>query len=265
MAPSLIESKFGTQKTQTPVSEGIGYRYEMKYVITESRAEAITQFIKPYTTLDHYSRLRTDGAYPITSLYLDSENLQLCRESLCGHKNRFKLRIRSYNNDPDYPKFVEIKRRINTVIIKSRTPLIQRDINTLLSGSPLPTQDSETAQEAVNQFILYMHSINAKPVIAIRYKRQAYENNAVNRVRITIDRNLQHNTEMPFNLSLDGGSWQSCHLNGVILEIKFTGRYTAWLDAMIKQFNLQAKSVSKYVRSLSNASALKFYAPKLTT
>jgi len=243
----------------------LGYRYEMKYIISESKAAAIVQFIKPYVTLDRYSRLRPDGAYPITSLYLDSRDLQLCRESLCGHKNRFKLRIRSYNNDPDYPKFVEIKRRINTVIAKSRAPLIERDINTLLSGRPLPPQGSETAEKTIDQFNLYMKSIGAKPLICIRYKRHAYENNTINRVRITFDRDLQYNTETPFNLSLNGDSWQPCHLNGVILEIKFTGRYPAWLTVMIEQFNLQTESVSKYVRSLTNASALKFYAPKLVT
>ena len=95
-------------------------RYEMKYHITETQAAAITEFKKPFVALDRYCKLQPSRDYPIVSMYLDSGDLRLCRESLTGHKNRFKLRIRSYTDEPEYPRFFEIKRRMNTIIIKSR-------------------------------------------------------------------------------------------------------------------------------------------------
>ena len=72
--------------------------------------------------------------YPIVSLYIDSPELQLCRESLTGQKNRFKLRVRSYTDEPEYPQFFEIKRRINQVIMKSRARVTDADVPNLLGG-----------------------------------------------------------------------------------------------------------------------------------
>ena len=147
------------------VDRTLGCRYEMKYVISEAKAEAVSRFIKPYLDLDHYSKLRPNGDYPIVSMYLDSANFRLCRESLEGHKNRFKLRVRSYTDALDYPRFFEIKRRLNTIIIKSRARVMYDDVKKLLSGSPLPPRAYKTNEESLAQFQLYMHSIMAKPAI----------------------------------------------------------------------------------------------------
>jgi hypothetical protein len=116
-------------------------RYELKYRISESKAAAIAQFIRPYVRLDHYCKLQPKGSYPVASLYLDSKGLQLCRESMEGRKNRFKLRIRSYTDQSNYPCFFEIKRRANAIIIKDRARVMPHNVETLLSGLSLPAQN----------------------------------------------------------------------------------------------------------------------------
>lgn len=98
-------------------------RFELKYFISESQAAVIKKLIKPYTQPDPYCLNQPGGAYPLASLYLDSPDLRLCRESLEGHKNRFKLRIRRYSDDLSSPSFFEIKRRVDRVIIKSRVKI----------------------------------------------------------------------------------------------------------------------------------------------
>ena len=240
-------------------------RYEMKYVINESKAAAIAQFIKPYLPLDRYSKLQPHGCYPIVSLYLDSNDLQLCKESLRGFLKRFKLRIRSYNDDPNYPRFFEIKRRANTVIIKSRARVRTQDVATLLSGQYLPPlQDYKTDVDTIKQFQLYMKSIDAKPKVLIRYLRRAYEGNMDNRVRVTFDRQLAYKVSSDPEVLLNGqGGWQHhpITLNSVILEVKFTGRYPAWLGRMAKYFDLHQRSMSKYANSLVRACESRFYAP----
>ncbi|MFZ2145896.1 MAG: polyphosphate polymerase domain-containing protein [Sedimentisphaerales bacterium] len=240
-------------------------RHELKYHISMSKAEAIAQFIKPYLQLDKYCKLHQSGDYPIVSLYLDSDDLQLCRESLGGHKNRFKLRIRSYTDEPDYPRFLEIKRRINTIIIKSRARIMHHDVPTLLAGSPLPPQNYTADAETINQFQLYMNNIRARPAVLVRYTRQAYEGGSENRVRVTFDRELAyHVTSLP-EVRLAGGAWQRnlYTLGGVILEVKFTGHYPVWLSRMAKCFNLQQQSISKYASSIKESCLLKFCAPQL--
>ncbi len=240
-------------------------RHELKYHISESKAEAVAQFIKPYIQLDRYCKLHRSGDYPIVSLYLDSGDLQLCRESLGGHKNRFKLRIRSYTDEPDYPRFLEIKRRINTIIMKSRARVMDRDVPTLLAGLPLPPQNYTADTETINQFQFYMNNIRARPAVLVRYTRQAYEGGLENRVRVTFDRELAyHVTSLP-EVRLAGGAWQrnSFTLGGVILEVKFTAHYPVWLSRMVKYFNLRQQSISKYASSIKESCLLKFCAPRL--
>ncbi len=233
----------------------ISCRYELKYRIYESKAEAVRQFIKPYVQLDRYCKLHRGGTYPIVSLYLDSDDLHLCRESLTGQKNRFKLRIRSYTDETDYPRFFEIKRRINNVIVKNRARVMDHDVATLLAGLSLPLQDYDytTDRETLRQFQLYVNNINAKPVILIRYRRQAYEGDSENRVRITFDRHLAYNITNTPKVKLNSGGWHHRLFDGVILEIKFTNLYPAWLTRMVKYFDLRQQSMSKYTTSVKEA------------
>lgn len=242
------------------------WRHELKYRITESKATAVAQYVKPYLPLDRYSKLQGGGSYPIVSLYLDSEDLQLCRESLTGHKNRFKLRIRGYTDEPDYPCFFEIKRRMNTIILKSRTRVMHHDIPTLLSGLSLPPQTYNPGDvDALRQFQLYMSSIGAGPVIRVRYMRQAYEEDSENRLRITFDRELCYQVDRSPRVVLNDSGWQQhrATIGSVILEIKFTNRFPAWISRMVEVLDLRPQSMSKYASSIKQACALGFCAPAL--
>ena len=240
----------------------LGCRYELKYHISESKAEAIERFVKPYLHLDHYCKLQPTGSYPIVSLYLDSVDLRLCRQTLEGNKNRFKLRIRSYSDEPGYSRFLEIKRRMNAIIIKSRVRVMDKDIPTLLSGLSSPPQDYITDERTLKQFQLYMKSISARPVMRVRYMRRAYEGDLENRVRVTFDRQLAYNVGVEPNVMFGGRGWQHHSFNGVILEIKFTARYPVWLSRMAKYFSLQQQSISKYVTSVKQSCLVGYCAPR---
>lgn len=240
-------------------------RYELKYLISEAKGAAIDRYIRSFLEYDRYSKLQRGGMYPIVSLYVDSPDMQLCKETLTGLKNRFKLRIRSYTDEPEYPRFFEIKRRINRVILKSRARVTDQDVPLLLAGRLLPPQGYSTDEAALNQFQLYMAMINAGPKVLIRYTRQAFENTDENRVRVTFDRDLCYKiTEEP-KVRLSGSGWQRNSLTngGVVLEIKFTGTYPAWLARMAALFDLHARSVSKFATSIEQACALGFCAPTI--
>jgi len=233
-------------------------RFEMKYQISEAKAAAVENFIQPYLHFDRYCKLQPSASYPIVSLYLDSHDLRLCRESMTGDKNRFKLRIRGYNDDPAYPKFFEIKRRINFVIVKDRQRVNQRDVAHLLGGGTLPEQYYSTEQEPLKQFLFYLQCIRARPVIHVRYIRRAYEDDSENRVRVTFDRKLSFRICEKPEVTLGGPGWQQYPINDVILEIKFTSRYPAWLTRMTRCFELQKQSFSKYANCVKGASSMKF-------
>lgn len=248
---------------QKPVDNTLFSRYELKYRITESKAAAISKFIKPYLHLDRYSQLRPDGHYPIVSLYLDSHDFRLCRETLTGKKNRFKLRVRSYSDDLDYPRFVEIKRRVNNVIIKSRARIKDTELADLFSGASLGPRRYKKDEQMVKQFQFYVRAINAGPVVKVRYLRKAHEGDSENRVRVTFDRKLCYNISSLPEVSLNGLGWHSSYAGFVILEIKFTSRFPAWLSRMVKCFNLPQQSMSKYASSIEQAAANRLRAPHL--
>ena len=238
-------------------------RYECKYQISEAKAAAVEKFIQPYLHLDRYCKLQPTGSYPIVSLYLDSPNLQLCKESLTGQKNRFKLRIRGYNDDPAYPKFFEIKRRLNTAIIKDRQRVKHSDVERLLSGGPLPEQYYSTEQEPLKQFLFYTRIINAGPLVLVRYIRRAYEDDSENRVRVTFDRKLSFKMCDQPRVTLNSPGWQRYPISDVILEIKFTSRFPAWLTHLVRCLELQQQSFSKYANSVCGAAATKVSAPRV--
>jgi hypothetical protein len=259
-------SRSAAKRSEKPVDlvdRTLKCRFEMKYHITESQAQAMAQFVKSHVPVDRYCKLQRGGDYPIVSLYLDSDDLRLFKESMYGLKNRFKLRIRSYTDEREYPCFFEIKRRINTVIMKSRARVMHRDIPTLLAGLPLPPQNYHVDLDALNQFQLYSAGIKVKPIVLIRYMRQAYEGDGETRVRVTFDRELCYKVTHKPEVTLSGSGWQRnpFTLGGVILEIKFTDNYPAWLNRMVKCFNLRARSISKYASSINDSSLLGFCAP----
>lgn len=241
----------------------LGCRNELKYLMAPSKAEAVRRYVADYLEVDPYSKIPRDGFYTIGSLYLDSHNLRLYRESVEGHKNRFKLRIRTYDDEPESPCFFEIKRRINTVILKSRTPVSRENAADVMLGRGIHLTDFSSDLEALNQFQLYARNINAEPVIQIKYERFAFESTCNNRVRVTFDRNLCFKTSRTLRLDLRGNGWQRMKLGGMVLEIKFTGRFPMWLNRMAKMFDLHFQSMSKYGCSVSNAALLGFCAPKM--
>ncbi len=263
LKPAGSAGKIMVKKPNSGDDRMLAKRYEKKYVISESMAAAVVKYVQAYMDLDRYSKIQPKGAYPIVSLYMDSNDMRFCRESLRGHLNRIKLRIRSYTDSPEYPQFFEIKRRANTVIMKSRARVMSKDVANLLTGLPLPPSDYKTDEEVLNQFQFYTRSIHAVPIVLIRYMRKAFEGESENRVRVTFDSDLCYKITREPKVVLGGNGWQRNPVGGVILEIKFTGRYPAWLTEMVRFFNLLSCSMSKYTTSIMNSYSLGFCAPAM--
>src|SRR5213594_4241209 len=95
-------------------------RFELKYLVNEETALMVRDFVRSYLDFDEYSVGKPNYSYPVHSLYVDSDDLKLYWATINGDKNRFKLRLRFYNNHPDTPVFFEIKRRLNGCILKQR-------------------------------------------------------------------------------------------------------------------------------------------------
>ncbi len=228
-------------------------RYELKYRISEGKAQVVKDFIQHYLSVDKYALMYPDRQYPISSLYLDSSNLDLCRETIVGKPNRFKLRIRSYSDLPQSPLFLEVKRRFNRVILKGRARVERAELEEVLEGVADRQRRSLKEQETLRQFLFYKETLRAQPTILVRYLREPFEGENENRVRVTFDRQLCYRQPQGLEVPLNGEEWRWAALPFVVLEIKFTDHYPLWLKEMVRSFNLNLSSMSKYVSSVTQS------------
>jgi len=226
-------------------------RLELKYLISEDRALAIRDFVGSYLELDEYSVDKPNYSYRIHSLYLDSDEMLTYWETINGIKNRFKLRLRYYDDRPDSPVFFEIKRRMNDAIMKQRGGVRRPAVDWLLAGHmPEPehllSPDNSRQLVALQRFSQLMLSIRASPKAHVTYFREAWVSTHDNSIRVTMDRNVYCSPEFTASLRTDLQNPVKPFGNNVILELKFTARFPNWFREMIETFDLVRGAAAKY-------------------
>src|SRR5262245_6492937 len=142
-------------------------RFELKYLVDERITLAIRDFVGCYLELDEYAVGRPNLSYPVHSLYIDSDDLETHQLSVNGSKNRFKLRLRYYDDKPNTPVFFEVKARVDNCILKQRCG-VRRDAVALMLAGQLPEPDHLLSKEprhlaALQRFNLLQHQLKACP------------------------------------------------------------------------------------------------------
>lgn len=229
-------------------SRGFRYRrYECKYLVSESLAGEIARSIRPFVDVDPYALGSPDRSYDIASVYLDAPDLRLFRETREGLKKRLKLRIRNYCDRDDAPAFLEIKRRYDRLVLKGRARVGRDAVAVLLAGGAPDT--SELGREELacfEEFVAWVARWIAQPVIWVKYRREAYVGAHDPLVRVTLDRDLVCTPPTGLDHRLPACDWRPLETRGVILELKFTGSYPAWMSRLVQRHQLQRRSYSKY-------------------
>jgi hypothetical protein len=238
-------------------------RFELKYIINEETALRVRDFVRCYLEFDEYSVGKANYSYPVHSLYLDSDDLQLYWETINGNKNRYKLRLRYYDLSPKSPVFFEIKRRVNNCIMKQRGGVRQEYVEHLLGGH-LPEEHhllSKTpkAMVALQRFCELSHRIHAKPKVHIAYMREAYVSGD-DQVRVTIDRNVYGEENLSPSLKIDLKDPVLSFQNTVILELKFTNRFPNWFRDLVRMANVMQCGAAKYVESIQGLGSARLHA-----
>ena len=231
-------------------------RYELKYLVSEALAWKVREFFRPYVSPDPFTAAADDpSGYLVCSLYLDSPRLDLYDQTCKGAKNRFKLRVRIYDDDESSPAFVEIKRRDDRVIRKKRAALTREGASRILLGEAPSTRffhkasaASCRAYEALQEFCRLRDQLRARGCTYVLYQREAYGSPGSNKVRVTFDRCLEGGEHVANTaLSLPERRTVST-VDGVVLELKFTGRFPNWMRDLVQTFGLEATSVAKYCK-----------------
>jgi hypothetical protein len=226
-------------------------RFELKYLITEDMTLKVRELVRCYLDFDQYSVGKANYSYPVHSLYLDSDDLKLYRETISGIKNRYKLRLRYY--DQSAKVFFEIKRRVNNCILKQRGGVRLEFVPDLLSGNP-PREEhllSKAPKQmvALQRFSELANAIHAKPKVHIFYMREAYVSSD-DQIRVTIDRNVFGEENLTPTIKVDMKNPVLLFENMVILELKFTNRFPNWFKNFVRMANVMQCGAAKYVEGI---------------
>ncbi len=239
---------------------GDGGRYELKYVVEEARARAITGFLRSYLRPSAYNQPGPFPGEPVISLYFDSPDLLFYRQGAAGLRNRMKLRVRFYDNEWDHPAFLEIKRRVSDVICKDRTMISREVVGRLLRqgwpglslGSDHSALDGGQRQVAVrHQFAHLGRTADARATLYVTYFREAFVGNDGAGLRVTLDRRIRatlYEGDDRVGVPTRGvpPSRLAIPSDSVVVELKFNGGCPRWMQQMVRMFNLHRRSASKY-------------------
>jgi len=248
-------------------------RFELKYIVEERVALGIRDWVRSYLDLDEHGATRPNLSYPVHSIYLDSPDLKLYQATINGDKNRFKLRLRFYENRPGAPVFLEIKSRMNNSISKQRSRVKAEAVGILLTGH-LPEPGHLVSHEpkqlvALQRFCQLVNELRAQPKTHVAYLREAWISREDNSVRVTLDREIQTETDPVARLVPEMTNPVLVFGNQVVLELKFTGRFPDWFKELVRIFGLMQCGAAKYAdgvtrmgaQAVSNTFALDNYNP----
>ncbi|MGN0696702.1 MAG: polyphosphate polymerase domain-containing protein [Oscillospiraceae bacterium] len=211
-------------------------RKELKYLLTSQQYDRLRELISPYMTEDKY------GLHTICSIYFDTDDDRLIRNSLEKPLYKEKLRLRSYGvpKSDDAPVFMELKKKYKGIVYKRREGLNLSAAESYIQSGHIPT-DSQIFRE-IEYFRSYY---SAYPKVFIAYDRIAMTGIGGDSLRMTFDFNIRCRRD---ELSLRAGDHGHKIISDdiTLLEVKIFGAMPLWLTSALSQLKLYPVSFSKY-------------------
>ncbi len=211
-------------------------RIEKKYLLTEAQYEALFQRIGAHLKPDEY------GRSTVLSLYLDTPDRRIIRNSIEAVDYKEKLRLRSYGTaGADATVFLELKKKFGGVVYKRRAAMSLAEAERYLRQGEKPFE-SQIMSEIDWAMKLYDQP---KGAMLIACEREAWFDEAHPDLRLTFDRNIRYRET---ELRLDRGSAGIGLLpkDTVLLEIKTAGAMPLWLADALDAEKILPGSFSKY-------------------
>ncbi len=236
-------------------------RREYKFLIDEAMVDRVRELIAGYCESDEHAKA-TAGRYVCDTLYCDSHRFDLYRATIENAGVRHKVRMRAYPHAPNSPVFLEIKRRVEETIVKTRVG-IRGDWarvveECLLDG--VPPRDHAAAENFFAQY----HSARIGmivPQVMVRYEREPFSSLVDDYARVTFDREIsyQPHSELSFAtnsqwIAIDGPieMWPVERSN-VVMELKFHSVSPPhWMRRIVHGLELRRLAFCKYTRAVDS-------------
>ena len=230
-------------------------RFEAKYIIHPSLVPAIREHIAPFCVPDPNAE-GEPPEYLVTTLQLDGPTLSLHYAKEREMESRFKLRCRTYGAEPVNPVFLEIKRKIHGVIVKSRAMIPREHWGNPFAEGRQYVIPFRSARERLTyaEFGRLVDLLGAHPVMLIRYTRECYMSRGDRYARVSFDRNMLYARTRTWDLPpvnarwhcMDSGEALNRPYSGIILELKMDRDAPQWMIDITRRFNLTRTGFCKY-------------------
>ena len=212
-------------------------RYEMKYILNPLQREYLIKKLEGHMKVDKY------GLTSIESLYYDTPDYRLIRNSLEKPEFKEKMRLRSYGiASENSPVFLEIKRKAYGIVYKRRVQTLLPLVNRFFNGESDDICDGGQINREITAFRDYHRKLI--PTCLIIYDRVAYYQPDGD-LRLTVDQNPRYRTEeLNLTSSLEGIPLLDEGYS--ILEIKVQQAMPLWLTQILSSGGIYKSSFSKY-------------------
>lgn len=203
--------------------------------MNQKQYELFLKKINDYVEEDKYFK------YKICSIYFDTNNYDLIRNSLEKPIYKEKVRIRSYGKVENEDKiFFEIKKKYKGITNKRRITLTYENLKNYLNKNKIP--DNSNIQ-IFNELDYLMNYYELKPKVFISYDRISFISKENKNLRITFDNNLNYRLN---ELNLDDEKGKIFNNDKYILEIKTLDSFPIWLVKVLSELEIYPTSFSKY-------------------
>ncbi len=211
-------------------------RYEKKYLMTAERYAALWAELEKHLIPDQFF------SSTVCSLYYDTDDYHLIRQSIQKPIYKEKLRLRSYGvpNGRDSMVFVELKKKFKGIVYKRRVELPEQQAESWLEGGPAP-DDSQISREI--DWVLHRYNLNPKIVICC--DREAWVDRENPNLRFTFDKSIRYR-EDELNLSVGSHGRNLLEDGSVLMEIKMPGSSPLWLAELLSETSVFPAGFSKY-------------------
>ena len=211
-------------------------RYELKYLIDEHQKAFFQKALSGHMKVDEY------GLTSIASLYYDTPDSRLVRESLEKPVFKEKIRLRSYGlATEESPVFLELKRKYDGVVYKRRVQSVIPEVEDFFAGGEIRTGEPQIRKELTFFRNFYKELV---PACLIIYDRTAYFEPGGD-LRLTIDNDPRYRVDdLDLRVSMKGTSLLPPGYS--VLEIKVQEAMPLWLAHILDEGKIYKASFSKY-------------------
>lgn len=218
------------------------FRHEIKFKLNYGKYIILRSILRNIMNLDNNSG--ETGEYVVTSLYFDDIYNTALYEKALGINDREKYRIRVYN-DSDSVILLEKKVKSNNYVAKEKIKLSKADYYNILNNNLDKLDKLDLSNSLLKELTLKAKQKLLKPVVIVRYNREAYIEKNGN-VRITFDKRLETGINNIDLLKKDSTYISAFENNEIILEVKYDEYLPQYIRDALKIDGISQQSISKY-------------------